>query len=257
MRNPERVALTLAISAVLASCVGSPSGPAGEPDRAPLAASFEDLANEMQSTDVERSEEFRWAAIAVRAGVRPSPLKVTNNGVPEVYDAFVHSVSWPSPAMAIRPVAHRNLIAWRRTEGMLQIIQVSMASDSAPVRHPFSMRPVAPGGASSPMAGARAGYFERLDGEGNSWVGIGGWARVAEHPSPALCETERDRPNGIRCHLTRYGVKLNVLFAEAPSRDSREPLRDALTRRVVADEQVVSGVKLVFSCSEPEVAGCP
>lgn len=255
-----RIIRTFLAASLLVACVEAPGEPASTADANPLATSFDALAqDQMNANDVERGEEFRWAALALRAGVTPSILEVTNNGRAELYDAFVHSVSWNSLAQAMRPPSHRSLIAWRRSGNLLQVFHVGLVTDSAPVMHPFSMRPAMPGGPlTGPMAGAMAAYFER--GSSNtSWVGVGGFAKIAEHPQPAACPTETnpDRPPGITCHLTRYGVRLNILFARTRNRDSRDvDQANTVTRRLIAPDQTVKGVKLVFSCAAPMSTGC-
>ena len=152
----------LALAVLLTACVDAPSEPLAASFNNPLATSFEMLAHDqMAANDVERSEEFRWAALALRAGVNPSVLEVTNNGRAELYDAFVHSVTWVSVTQALRPPTHRSLIAWRRNGDVLQVLLIGMFTDSAPVLNPFSMRSPAPGTiAQSPVAGASAAYFD-------------------------------------------------------------------------------------------------
>src|ERR1051325_8988990 len=100
----------------LAACVQSPgelddSQPSANTGGNLLAASFDSLAQEQSdASDTERSEEFRWAAIAVRFGITPSTFAVNNNGTVEVYSAIVHAAQWTLPALAVRPVGHRTLI---------------------------------------------------------------------------------------------------------------------------------------------------
>lgn len=246
----------LLLAAVVAACVDAPSEPLAASDQNPLATSFEMLAEEQQlANDVERSEEFRWAALALRAGVTPSAFQVTNDGTSELYDGFVHAVTWVSLAQALRPPLHRSLVAWRRNGDVLQVLLVGMFTDSAPVLHPYSLRPSST--TESPVAGATAAYFERGPAS-TSWVGIGGVAKVAEHPKPALCPSPNDesRPQGVTCQLTRFGVGLNVQFARTLSRDSRVVDAAAPTRRLIAPDQTVAGVKLVFSCEAPLSTGC-
>jgi len=257
MRNTLSVVLGVLLVTSLASCVGSPNEPMSDIDQTPLASSFEALADEMRTTDVERSEELRWAALAVRSGVRPTALDVTNDGVPEVYDAFVHAVSWVSTTQAMRPPTHRNLVAWRRTGTTLQVIIVGMATDSAPVLHPFSMRPNAPGAEpTSPLLGAKAAYFERANGTGTSWVGIGGAAKIYEQSTGGPCGESAYRPIGVACQLKRFGVQLSMHLAETPTRDSRDVPFDPTTRWIIAAQQTVAGAKLVFSCEAPSPRGC-
>lgn len=250
----------VALFALLAGCVDSPSAPLAATDQNPLATSFDALAQEqMNASDVERSEDFRWAALALRTGVTPSILEVTNNGRAELYDAFVHGVTWATATQAMRPPSHRSLVAWRRTGDLLQVILIGTIADSAPVMHPYSLRPSAPGGLQqSPVAGAMAAYFER-GATSSSWIGVNGFAKVAEHPQPAACPTANDpaRPPGVTCNLTRYRVGLNVVFARTRNRDSREiDLQNSVTRRIIAPDQPIAGVKLIFSCAMPKGTGC-
>jgi len=250
----------LALAVAMTACVDAPSeATQAAPFNNPLATSFEMLAqDQMAANDVERSEEFRWAALALRAGVNPLVLEVTNNGRAELYDAFVHSVTWVSLAQALRPPTHRSFVAWRRSGDVLQVLLVGMYTDSAPVLNPFSMRSPAPGTiAQSPVAGANAAYFEHGP-SGSSWLGVNGAAKVAEHPQPSTCPSPDDasRPVGVTCQLTRYGVNLNVLFARTRTVTSRDLEANSLTRRLIVPNQTVAGVKLVFSCAMPKNTGC-
>ena len=68
-----RLGVPLLCCAALVGCVDSPSAPESAADDNQLAASFDGLAQEqLTDGDVERSEDFRWAALAVRAGVTPT-----------------------------------------------------------------------------------------------------------------------------------------------------------------------------------------
>ena len=257
--NLKTTISALALAALVAACVDAP-GEALAPATAnnPLAASFDLLADEqLQANDVERSEDFRWAALSLRAGVTPAVLEVTNNGTREVYDAFVHAVTWATLTQALRPPLHRSLVAWRRSGDVLQVLLIGTISDSAPVLNPLSLRPTTTGELSSPVAGAKAAYFER--GPVNStWMGISGVAKVAEHPQPDPCPAPNDgaKPEGVTCQLTKFGVALNAEFGRTRSRDSRDVDAQAPRRSMIARLQVVGGVKLVFSCVMPYSTGC-
>jgi hypothetical protein len=253
-------ALVILFAAVSAACVDAPTELALAPtDNNPLASSFDLLAEEqLVANDVERSEELRWAALSLRAGVTPSVLEVTHQGRTELYDAFVHSASWELLTQSLRAPTHRSVVAWRRTGDLMQVLLIGTYTDSATVLHPYSLRNSIPGGPlTSPIAGAMAAYFER--GSSNAtWLGISGFAMVAEHPQPSICPTTNssDRPEGINCQLTRYGVSLNVEFARTRTRDSREVDVSVPTRRILAPNQTIAGAKLVFSCATPSGTGC-
>jgi hypothetical protein len=254
-------AMVLALAALAWACVDAPTQPSlASADVNPLAASFDVLAQEqLAANDEERSEEFRWAALSLRAGVTPSVLEVTIEDKPELYDAFVHAATWASLTQALRPPTHRSLIAWRRSGEVLKVLLVGTFTDSAPVLHPYSLRNASPGvPLSAPVAGATAAYFERGSNTSTTWLGISGAVRLAEHPQPALCPSPNDseRPAGVTCQLTRYGVGLNVLFARTRGRDSREVDPTAPSKRLFAPPQTVAGAKLVFSCLAPLSTGC-
>ena len=255
-----KLMMALALAGLVSACVDAPSETlAATQANNPLAESFDALAqDQMMANDVERSEEFRWAALALRAGVTPSVLQVTNNGTSELYDGFVHAVTWASLTQSLRPSLHRSLVGWRRSGDVLQVLLVGMFTDSAPVLHPYSLRPASPGApVASPVAGATAAYFER-GGVNTSWIGVGGFAKIAEHPPSSLCPSPNNatRPDGVACEKTRFGVSLNVLLSRTQSRDSRDIDATAPQRRLIAPSQTVTGVKLLFSCVEPKSTGC-
>jgi hypothetical protein len=256
----KKTIASLIVAVTVTACVEAPSEAlsATDPPNNPLAASFDILADEqLSANDVERAEEFRWAALAVRAGVTPSVLNVTNGSTSETYDAFVHAAAWATLTQALRPPQHRSLIAWRRVGDVHKVILIGSLTDSAIVLNPHSLRPSASADPAAPFAGAKAAYFER--GPANtSWVGVGGFVQIAEHPQPAACPTTNNgtRPEGVNCQTTRYGVRFNVQFAQTRGRDSRDVAPQAPTRRILADKQTVAGAKLVFTCAMPLSTGC-
>ena len=249
----------LALAGLLGACVDAPSE-AFAPAMAnnPLAASFDLLADEQfRANDVERGEDLRWAALSLRAGVTPAVLEVTNNGMREVYDAFVHAVTWATLTQALRPPLHRSLVAWRRSGDVMQVLLIGTVKDSAPVLNPLSLRPTTTGELTSAIAGAKAAYFERGP-VSSTWMGVGGVAKVAENPpQQTACEpNDGAKPPGVSCQLTKFGVALTVEFARTQTRDSREVDVLSPKRSLIARPQVVAGVKMVFTCEMPLSTGC-
>ncbi len=101
------VGSVLLAGAMLTACVDSPTAATASADENQLASSFDALAQEQTAAgDVERSEEFRWAALALRAGVAPTRFDVTVDGTLESFSAFVHTVDWILPTLAMRPIGH-------------------------------------------------------------------------------------------------------------------------------------------------------
>lgn len=255
----QRLAVLAFAGGALAACVDSPTEAASPAADNQVATSFEVLAQEQFAAgDVERGEEFRWAGLALRAGVVPSRLDLTNDGAGEVYNAFVHAARWTETTLAMRPPLHRAMFAWRKNGDRLQVIIVSMRSDSAPVLHPFSMRPNAPGGSpSGPMAGAKAAYFERGPG-GSAWIGVGGTAKILETQSGGACQAPNatDRPPGVSCELARFAVALTADFGVTTAFASRDLAQGVPLRTISIAPQPVAGVKLTFSCATPGTHGC-
>ena len=170
-----RLVVAILACAVLAACVDSPSAPSAAVNDNQLATSFDGLAQEQSAAgDVDRSEEFFWAALALRAGATPTRFDVNNNGTRETYDAFVQSVHWITPTLALRPTGHRTVVAWRKVNDVMQVIILSSQSDAAPIIHPYSMRPSTPGAPIAvAVAGASGAYFER-GARKAAWVGTSG-----------------------------------------------------------------------------------
>jgi hypothetical protein len=251
-----RFIIAALFAASLVACVDSPSA-AADPLAAgtenQLATSFEGLAQEQNDAgDVERAEEFRWAALAVRAGVQPARYEVSNNGVREVYSAFVHAAHWVTPALAMRPIGHRTFIAWRKESDVMKVIIIGSFSESAPILHPYSLRLAQPGGVlSSPIAAANGAYFER--GTNRSfWIGVGGQVKIEEKSASGSCVRPNDQapPSGVTCQPARYDVAFDMTVALTLP-NSRIVAVAAPTKTLEAEEQNVGGVKLTFSCVAP------
>lgn len=249
-RVPARSVVTLILASMALACVDAPSAVSSAAQDAPLAVSFDVLSREQaQAGDAERSQELAWAALAVRTGVQPSRFEVNNAGVPEIYDAFVHSTHWAVALQAQRPNQHRTLVAWRKTTDRLQVLLLSSHQDQAPVVHPVSMGPP-----HAPMSGARAAYFVRGP-NGEVWMGVSGNAKLAEGTLGGTCppsvETSQ-KPTGVQCQLLKYTVGFDINFQKTRNTSARLPDPNGPTIRIRAGEQPINGAKLTFSCPTPE-----
>jgi hypothetical protein len=242
----------------LVACVDAPTT-ASDPltaasENNQLAISFDTLAQEQNAVgDVERAEEFRWAALAARAGVQPARYEVANDDKHEVYSAFVHGVVWLTPTLALRPVGHRTFIAWRKEPELMKVIIISSFTDNAPILHPYSMRLSQPGAPlTSPLLAAQGAYFER-GRNGSFWIGVDGQARLAENSAGGSCHPPNDQapPPGVKCELARYSVGFDMTAALAQTNTRIVATTQARTKHLRAEVQPVTGVKLTFSCIAP------
>ena len=249
-----RLGLVVLAGAVLTACVDSPTAATAPADENQLAGSFDALAQEQTvAGDVERSEDFRWAALALRAGVAPTRFDVTVDGTLESFSAFVHTVDWILPTLAMRPAGHRTFVAWRTDGGLMQVIIISSHTETATVMHPYSMRPSQPGSPIlSPVAGALAAYFERGSSK-SAWIGVGGEVQIAEKSTDGACHAPNASaaPVGITCQLATYGVRFGITVEETQSFENRDLRQVAVTKKLDAASQDVAGVKLTFSCAMP------
>ena len=130
LSSMKKVIGTIALAAALSACVDSPEEPLAATDQNPLATSFEMLSQEqMFANDVERSEEFRWAALALRAGVTPS----VHPGDERRQGGGLRRLRARGDVGVARrrrcgPPLYRTLIAWRRSGDILQVILVGLAT---------------------------------------------------------------------------------------------------------------------------------
>jgi hypothetical protein len=251
--------LPLALAcAAAAACVDSPTetaAPSSLADENFLATSFDSLSQSAAAQgDLERGEDFHWAALAVRLGVSPSRVDIDNNGTTESFDAFVHVVAWANPfaASATRPLANRSFIAWRKGSEKLQVLVVGSAIDIAEVGESATIRlgPALGTSATAPITFGSATYYER-GATPSTWIGVGGTARIAATGTAGeACVLPRNAPDGVGCLVARFTVGLDLKLARARN-DARVKEANAATRTMTMAPQPVAGARLVFNCASP------
>jgi hypothetical protein len=250
--------MALFVAVVLASaCVDAPQEPSASTD-SPLASTFDELSKESATNgDNARGAEFGWAAVALAAGMTPSPLIVSNDGRREVYDAFVHATTITATNVT-DGLTTRTLIAWRKPGRVLQVIMMSAPDNVSNVLHPASMGPINVGNA--PFRGAHAAYYERGDNATRTatWVGVGGTVKLSDvNAGSQPCEVALPATAGVVCVRARFNVSFDVKLAELPA-GSRTVAASA-DRTLRANDQLVNGLKLAVRCVQPSYVdrGCP
>ena len=245
---------------VVAACVDSPTAAPASQDENLLAGSFDQLsAEQIALGDIERGEELRWTALALREGAEPTRVEVLNGGSPQVFNTLVQAARWSSPSFALRPETYRAVVGWRKAGDTLHVVLIASSGDQAQVTYPVSLRPSLPGGILSlPEPRAHAAYFER--GSGNAeWFGTSGSVTLSERQSAGICErpsTTTIPPAGITCSLTTFLAGLDITFQRA-AQNSAQLEDGGPTRRVTMHDQTVAGVKLIFGCVSPKSdVGC-
>ncbi|MGQ0764306.1 MAG: hypothetical protein ACT4OZ_01400 [Gemmatimonadota bacterium] len=266
--TPSKLSFFLGI-VLLAACVDSPASMLA-PDRdfaanQPLADTFDELARQAaEDGDKPRSDEFTWAALAVRYGVTPSRLEVRDGNTTVAFDAIVTTAEW-QVADNIKPPALRSIVAWRRGEdGLVRLLSVNLASDSAALRNPISLGPNA---ATSVFAVASATYRETAIGRPAVptrpevvWVGVSGTARIRLLASTGSCtaSTTLVLPKGVTCVRGRFVVNFSITFQQVNVRPSFQVNAGTAQRTLAAvRDQEVNGYRLTFACLRvSSLSGC-
>ncbi|MGH7712004.1 MAG: hypothetical protein ACREOG_12010 [Gemmatimonadaceae bacterium] len=253
---------TLLFTAVLAAailataCVDSPQEPSPTAD-SPLASTFDGLSKEAASNgDNARGNEFGWAAVAIAAGMTPSPLTVSNNGRREVYDAFVHATTI-SAANVTDGLTTRTLIAWRKPANVLQVIMMSAPDNVSNVLHPASMGPISI--STAPFRGAHAAYYERGDNSTATWIGVGGTVKLTDVNIGAQpCEAALPVSSGVGCARAQFRASFDVRLSRVPAVSRVPNAAPDRTLRTTPAEQPINGLKLAVRCVQPSLAdkGC-
>ncbi|MBV6520184.1 MAG: hypothetical protein MNPFHGCM_00289 [Gemmatimonadaceae bacterium] len=237
------------LAALAGACVDAPTEASTAENDSMLASSFDALSREAsQQGDVERSQEFTWAALAVRKGVVPSRLTVVRSGLIEQYEAMVHAVTWVSPIAEQRAPTHRTLLAWRRVGGTLQTLMISSTADVMPVQNPLSMS--AHASLAAPFAGAHVWYASRGD-RLERMIGVSGTVRVSPSGAAVTCPSVSSRaPRGVTCARQKFTVAFDVdLQLAVPG--TRVPDVKSPVIPLRATEQLVNGSRLLLSCAMP------
>lgn len=241
---------------LFAACVDAPQEPGAATD-SPLASTFDGLSKEATANgDNARGNEFEWAAVAIAAGMTPSPLAVTNNGRRETYDAFVHATTI-TLSHVTDGLTTRTLIAWRKATNVLQVIMMSAPDNVTNVLHPASMGPISISNA--PFRGAHAAYYERPErGTTATWIGTAGTVKLTDmNLGTRACEVALPVTSGVSCVRARFNVSFDVKLSLLPA-GSRVPNGTA-DRTLRATETAINGLKLAVRCIAPslDVKGCP
>jgi hypothetical protein len=189
-----------------------------------LAAELENVSQDARSAgDHDREAAFAYAADAVRLGIQPSTLIVSNDGQEQRFHAFVHAVDQVRRTDADR-VGRRTLTGWRRTELGTQLIYIGS---------PAAKAQVTPG-----MTDAAAWYFDpRSD---TRWAGVSGAVTIAELESGGSCGpvSRTSRPSTTKCTKAIFEVAFDIRFEQGGT--DRSPNMKGIS----ADNQRVNGAKL-------------
>jgi hypothetical protein len=193
-----------------------------------LAAELEGVAQSARAAgDGARETAFAFAAEAVRLGIQPSTLIVSNDGVEQRFDAYVNAVDRRGLTEADR-VGRRTLTGWRRTEGGTQLIYIGSPAAAAQVS------PAGNDGA--------AWYFDARTQ--TRWAGVSGSVTIAELESGGACAivSRASRAPKSSCTKAVFEVGFDVRFEQEGT--DRSGARSSNLKGISAADQRVNGAKL-------------
>jgi hypothetical protein len=169
-----------------------------------LAVELEGLSQEAnQRGDVDASSAYSAAAMAVRLGIRPTPIGVSVAGVTERYEAFVHVVSHARPNAA--SIRLRTLVAVHGVNRPEKILYVATMADSAELGHPTMTLDRRP----DVRQLAWASWRDRVNGR--IWVATSGTAGIVEESVGGECPKVSARAD-VQCTAGKFAVLLDGVF---------------------------------------------
>lgn len=216
MKTVSQVArLTMAIAALagLAACADAPNAPAAV-QTAAVAASFDAIAQqEALAGAPDRSDDWRWVAKAIRAGVEPSRVEIWTYGKMEEYNAFVRAIEAPAIQTGPRRDPGHVMMAWQRNGGEAYVdhaVRLWSPGDNGRIVPRAGIE-----GGELPL-GAHVDYLER----GNAlspYLGFTGIAQVAERWAGGRCHIDRPPelerlPEGVICQKAHFAVRFEATF---------------------------------------------
>lgn len=241
IKTLARLTMAIAVLAGLVACADAPSAPVAATQSAALAASFDALAQEAaMSGAMDRSDDWRWVAFALRHGIQPSRIEIWTYGKMEDYDAFVRAVEAPMINTAPWREPGHTMLAWQKHGE-------AVADHALRLWSPGDNGRIVPhvGIHSELPIGAHADYFEKGSAD-SPWAGFKGIAQVQEHWAGARCSMEPNPelalklPEGWICQKANFNVRFESTFEPR----LYEGVPESRTMNMWMAEQKVVGVKL-------------
>lgn len=221
--------------AALAGCSADPMA-TGIPDDE-LATTLESMTQEAnQRGDVDASAAFGGAAMALRLGIRPTPIAVKVGETTERYDAFVHVVSHARANAA--PLRLRTLVAVQGDDRPRKVLYLATLADSAELGHPTMTLDRRPDVLQLAWASWRDLSTDRI------WVGVSGKAGIVVESTGGDCPKVSARSD-VRCTVGTFGVVLDGVF-HALVRGQRGQVDRSARLDIATRGSGVNGAVLVF-----------
>lgn len=241
-----------ALGALLLGCGDDPTGPAPL-DLRLAALTFDVLERSRTETgDGLGATAAQHAAMALRAGVRPTRVSITVDGATDEYwaleveHAFGDDLTL-SPVLTL-PIVLRQMVAWRGDEPR-RVISISVASDTGTFSR-FQLLDVVLPGNTVPLFPSSFGVlFER-----GTWpfLAESGGARATRGSLGAECPLPAQRRmtatslapifSPISCHRATFSTRFTMVVRQAPL----DGPATVTTRTVSMGDHTIEGIQLKY-----------
>lgn len=250
----------VALGALLLACGDDPTGPAPL-DLRLAALTFDALQRSRTETgDGLGATAAQHAALALRAGVRPTMVSITVDGSTDAYwaleveHAFGDDLTL-SPVLTL-PIVLRQMVAWRGDDPR-RVVSISVASDTGTFTRIQALDVVAPGNTVPLFPFASGVLFERGD---RPFLAESGGARATRGTLGAECPLPAQRRpmvssiapifSPIACHRATFLTRFTMVARRAPP-DGAATLA---TRTVSMGDHTIEGIQLKYPMPEPCLA---
>ena len=183
----------------VAGCTTDSNSTTPDQDRE-LATAFDGMSQDARvGGDGDAGVAFSGAALAVRLGIRPTPIEVGVNGEGRRYQAFVFVVG---STRALPVAAFRTVVAYRKEgERPIEVLYVAAGGDSVGLGHPMASGqrpdPTKLGVSSWKDLGAKQFY-----------VATGGLAMIKQQAGAGTpCPNPSPRSD-VACTAVKFGFRL-------------------------------------------------
>ncbi len=193
-------ASSIALVAALAGCA-TDSGSALTDQDQELAVAFDGMSRDANvAGDADAGLAFSGAAMAVRLGLRPTPIDVTVNGESRRYFAFVHILG---STRALPIAALRTVVAYRgEAPRPIEVLYVVAGADSVGLDHPM-----ASGRRPDPAKFGVSSWKDLVAKQ--FYVAVSGLAMIKQQADAGTpCPKPSPRAN-VSCTAVKFGLRVS------------------------------------------------
>lgn len=201
MLHRRKLAFAMAgIGMALAGCATESASTKSEDQDRELATTFDGMSRDANvGGDADAGAAFSGAALAVRLGIRPTPIEVRVNGESRRYQTFVFVLG---STRALPVAAFRTAVGYRKEgERPIEVLYVAAGGDSVGLGHPM-----ASGQRPDPTKLGVSSWKDLVAKQ--FYVATGGLAMIKQQADAGTpCPNPSPRAN-VRCTAVKFGLRV-------------------------------------------------